>query len=108
MNLCEACWLRGIIPEPWTRVPPPVSRGQWNVSGINGMTNGCMGHGTATQPILIAGDASGGPDSNNSKFRKVGFAIAKFEALEPDVQVCSTIAGPLPGPRQVVARGEIQ
>eukprot|EP00959_Pyramimonas_sp_CCMP1952_P374190 7836531-Pyramimonas_sp.AAC.1 len=70
MNVCEAFWLRCIIPDAWTRVPPPVAQEQWSVSGINGMTSECMGHGTTIRPIMIAGDASGGPDSNSSKFRR--------------------------------------
>jgi len=67
-----------------------------------------MGCGTSGQPIIISGDASGGPDSSISKFRRVGLAIAKFTSLELRVLMEFSAHGPVTGPRQVVARGEIR
>ena len=67
-----------------------------------------MGHSTTETQVVIAGDASGGPDSSSNKLRRAAVAIVSFAQLDPEVQIPSTSCGPLAGLRQVVARGEVK
>ena len=43
VNLCEGFRLRGMLPEPWTRVPEPSMTDDWHASGINEGSKGCTG-----------------------------------------------------------------
>eukprot|EP00959_Pyramimonas_sp_CCMP1952_P234436 4898631-Pyramimonas_sp.AAC.1 len=63
--------------------------------------------GTETDPTVIFGDASGGPDTADSRLRRVALGIATV-ANYVDPQVECFITGPLTGPRQVVGRGELR
>eukprot|EP00959_Pyramimonas_sp_CCMP1952_P307077 6427097-Pyramimonas_sp.AAC.1 len=63
-----ACfWLRGVIPASWLQVDPPPDEVKWKVYGINDSTlnPGCLGVGQDDDPVLVFGDASGGPDTKN-------------------------------------------
>eukprot|EP00959_Pyramimonas_sp_CCMP1952_P247805 5180284-Pyramimonas_sp.AAC.1 len=73
----EACfWHRGLIPRKWTLVEPPVVSERWFTTGFNGpLTAGCLGSGAPQDPVVICGDASGGPDARDPRFRRVGLAI---------------------------------
>eukprot|EP00959_Pyramimonas_sp_CCMP1952_P067426 1407447-Pyramimonas_sp.AAC.1 len=67
----------------------------------------CLGRGTLAQPLLIFGDASGGPESRFPSLRRVGLGLVVM--TDPIAMTIGTkIAGPLTGRVQSVPRGELR
>ena len=103
----ECFWQRGLIPSSWTEVPEPPSETELVFTGINELKQGVVGAGSASIPIEIFGDASGGEDTSIRRFTRVGIAIVCVTSLLPCINIHGTVFGPLGGQRQVVARGEL-
>ncbi|CAK0883693.1 unnamed protein product [Prorocentrum cordatum] len=58
-----AFWMRGLIPADWTKVQAPAASEPFYGSQLVGdsVGLGCLGRGALESPIVIFGDASGGP-----------------------------------------------
>eukprot|EP00959_Pyramimonas_sp_CCMP1952_P269452 5632850-Pyramimonas_sp.AAC.1 len=57
-------WLRRMFPQSWTDVPAPTATEDWTIAGTNDACEvGFLGTGTLEAPLVIFGDASGGPDT---------------------------------------------
>ena len=102
-----AFWLRGLIPKGWTALPPPPDQESWYGSGnfLDGIVDGMLGDGALEAPVVLFGDASGGPDTKDPRFRRVGCGLVHVMS-EADLSICGVVMGSLPG-RQTVAHGEL-
>ena len=100
-------WLRGAMPAAWTTVPAPSDQELWFQDGlVGGVVEGALGPGEDTKPVLLFGDASGGKDSRDSRFRRVGLGLACMSD-EVAMQLQVAFLGILPGVVQTVPRGEL-
>eukprot|EP00959_Pyramimonas_sp_CCMP1952_P079944 1671459-Pyramimonas_sp.AAC.1 len=78
----------------------------WHLVGTNATEPpGCLGEGTEAQPLIVLGDASGGKDSGDPRFMRVGIATTVLEAFSPCV-IRASVQCPLAGRVQSVPRGE--
>jgi len=103
----EGFWLRGLMPFDRVQVPAPSHEEYWWDNGFSeGVFEGCLGPGTAARPRFAFGDASGGPDSASSLFRRIGIGLAICgDAINMSIE--RTVSGSLPGSQQSVPRGEL-
>eukprot|EP00959_Pyramimonas_sp_CCMP1952_P213594 4469105-Pyramimonas_sp.AAC.1 len=62
--------------------------------------------GDSNDPLLVFGDASGGPESRNPRLRRVGIGIAVRNCFSP-CHVSASLRAPLPGRARTVSRGEL-
>eukprot|EP00959_Pyramimonas_sp_CCMP1952_P389918 8171672-Pyramimonas_sp.AAC.1 len=64
--------MRGLIPSAWTSISPPpsVELISGGCLGNDGLGDGCLGTGTASEPLVVFGDASGGRDTLDSRLRR--------------------------------------
>eukprot|EP00959_Pyramimonas_sp_CCMP1952_P368388 7716548-Pyramimonas_sp.AAC.1 len=72
-----AFWLCGIIPRCWTEVAAPRDHDLWAL--LDGqqaavLAPGALGQGTEEAPLVLFGDASGGPEGQDPHLRRVGLA----------------------------------
>ena len=100
--------MRGLIPAPWTFIPPPPSAESILGGNLLGgsVCEGCLGAGTTQAPLVLFGDASGGRDTHDPRLRRVGLAVAHLHCYDPPT-LGPHIMGPLPGASQSVPRGEL-
>ncbi|CAK0864722.1 unnamed protein product, partial [Prorocentrum cordatum] len=87
-NTAECFWLRGLIPQQqWLAVPPPTDDLPLEFTGANGLEQGMFGAGTASRPVEMFGNASGGEDSAVPSLRKAGVAIVCFNQILPEIEI---------------------
>eukprot|EP00959_Pyramimonas_sp_CCMP1952_P061658 1288580-Pyramimonas_sp.AAC.1 len=83
--------------------PPPSDARRWTGGLNDGVFEGCLGPGSAERPVLVFGDASGGPDSVPPRARRVGLGLATF-CDGGRLEAQCTVSGSLPGSQQTVPR----
>eukprot|EP00959_Pyramimonas_sp_CCMP1952_P060878 1271609-Pyramimonas_sp.AAC.1 len=85
------------MPAQWTAVPEPPDEEVWFQAGLNdGVADGVLGPGECARPVLLFGDASGGADSSDGRFIRIGLGLAQMESAT-DLQLQVSLFGALPG-----------
>ena len=101
-------WLRGLIPNEWIKLPPPVEQDEITVVGSQACNAGNMGLITWQGCRKFFTDGSGGEQSSNATLRRCAWSFCCIAAdLNGDqMEIDFGFYGPLPGPFQSVPRAE--
>ncbi|CAE7214837.1 unnamed protein product [Symbiodinium sp. CCMP2592] len=96
----EPCfWLRGMVPRAWTT--PQLSS-----AALETRVTGLFCHPPVNaEGLFVSTDASGGPNTRDSRLRCVGWAVILCEKCEDGLKEIGTISGLLP-PGSTVPQGE--
>eukprot|EP00959_Pyramimonas_sp_CCMP1952_P206328 4315346-Pyramimonas_sp.AAC.1 len=69
----------------------------WHLVGTDATEPpGCLGKGTEAHPLIVFGYASGGKDSGDPRFMRVGIAITVLDVFSP-CAIRASVQGPLAG-----------
>ncbi|CAK0869829.1 unnamed protein product, partial [Prorocentrum cordatum] len=104
-----AFWLRGLLPASWTEVSAPPDGDSWiflQGHRAGSVAPGEFGRGSELAPLILFGEASGGPEGQVPHLRRVGLAVARIQLLNGMLE--RAVWGSLSGPVQTVHRGELR
>eukprot|EP00959_Pyramimonas_sp_CCMP1952_P155760 3257683-Pyramimonas_sp.AAC.1 len=73
---------------------------------VTALAPGALGLGTEEAPLVLFGDASGGPEGHDPHLRRVGLAVARAHLV--DGGLVQAAWGGLSGSTQTVHRGELR